>query len=177
MPTDLLALTQSAGITPEARLKLLGLSLRNAQASDDAFLFKLFTEHEETGGISGSTAAQRHMQLRSAFNTQMDYYAATHPSAQFWIVVSQHAGPVGRLYLDRSKPLWNLLDLLLLPPQRGKGYGTALLAWLQDEARLAKAAGIELQVKAKHQRGEALYAAAGFRMVAAGMHHHMVWTV
>jgi ribosomal protein S18 acetylase RimI-like enzyme len=70
-----------------------------------------------------------------------------------------------------------VVDIGFLPEARGRGRGSALLAWAQVAAVVAGAAGIDLHVAAANHRALALYRRLGFRPADDGEGHHlrMVW--
>jgi GNAT superfamily N-acetyltransferase len=64
----------------------------------------------------------------------------------------EHGGPVG----------W-LEELYVVPSQRGRGIGTALLDVVGRRARAAGCGAVELEVDAGHARAARLYTRHGFR--------------
>ena len=71
---------------------------------------------------------------------------------------------VGRLSVDRVADPWYVVDLAVLPPARGRGIATELLARLQVEAAAA-GASIELHVAAGNP-AQRLYQRNGFSVTA-----------
>ena len=97
------------------------------------------------------------------------------------IVTDPPAGiePIGRLYLDRSTPMWHVVDIGFDAAERGKGVGSAMLAWMQESAAAAGAEGITLQVMTSNPRARALYVRSGFAPSGPveGHYEPMAWRV
>lgn len=68
--------------------------------------------------------------------------------------------PGGRLYVDESSHEIRLIDIALLPEQRGHGIGTTLITQLMTRARNTDKT-LSLQVEA-HNRALRLYLRLGF---------------
>jgi ribosomal protein S18 acetylase RimI-like enzyme len=125
--------------------------------------------------------AQKDAFLADQFRLQHHHFASYFSAADFWILErslpSGPRSPIGRLYLDRSAPLWRIIDIGFLPQARGQGIGSALLKWAQACATDAGAAGIDLHVLVSNSRAEKLYRSLGFRIEGdtQGYHRHMEW--
>lgn len=87
-------------------------------------------------------------------------YLTVHPRAEELIVVTGER-PAGRLWLARDADPWVLLDVALLPEERGAGLGTAVLSALTAEADAAGAA-IRLTVRRDNAGARRLYERLGF---------------
>jgi GNAT superfamily N-acetyltransferase len=61
-----------------------------------------------------------------------------------------------------ARPLVNVHDLAVVPEQRGKGIGQALLAAVEDEARKRGCAKLTLEVLEHNTRARAVYEGEGF---------------
>jgi GNAT superfamily N-acetyltransferase len=163
-------------------LAALLLSLRHATDADWPFLQALFAgfQAEEMAQL-GWPQAEIEALLRDQCRLQHHHVVTCFPGADFWIV--EHAdrpgahSPVGRFYLDRSTPLWRIIDIGFLPNARGRGFGSALLKWAQACAADAGAAGIDLHVVVVNWRARQLYQSLGFRAEGEqeGYHQHMTW--
>lgn len=160
-----------------------GLSLRPVRGEDEAFLLRLYagTRADEMAAASWPEAAKSAF-LADQFHLQQAHYTAHFPQQDFWIVERLRPPlrpqPVGRLYVDRSAPLWRVVDISLLPERRGQGTGAALLQWLQGQAGEAGAHGIDLHVMADNPRAQALYRRLGFQVVGEAANHrlYMTWS-
>jgi GNAT superfamily N-acetyltransferase len=163
-------------------LVALRLSLRNAVEADWPFLQALFASFraEEMAHIPWPQA-QKDAFLAEQFRLQHHHFVSYFSDADFWIVErSLRSGldsPVGRLYLDRSTPLWRVVDIGFLPEARGQGFGSKLLKWAQASAMDAGAAGIDLHVLVTNSRAQMLYRSLGFQEEgeSEGYHRRMTW--
>ncbi|MBV9195928.1 MAG: GNAT family N-acetyltransferase [Solirubrobacterales bacterium] len=82
--------------------------------------------------------------------------------------------PIGRLWVDRSESPIHVIDIALLPEQRGRGIGTVLLEQLVGEARRAGKAG-RLRVL-RTNRALSLYRRLGFRVAReADVYAELEW--
>jgi GNAT superfamily N-acetyltransferase len=159
-----------------------GLSLRHPTDADWPFLQALFASFRaEEMALVAWPQAQKDAFLNDQFRLQHHHFVTYFSGADFWIVEcagQPDAGsPVGRFYLDRSTPLWRVVDIGFLPEVRGRGFGSVLLRWAQASARDAGAAGIDLHVVVVNARAQSLYRRLGFQPegAAEGYHQRMVW--
>jgi GNAT superfamily N-acetyltransferase len=163
-------------------LAALGLRLRDAADADWPFLQALFASvRAEEMALLGWPQAHLDALLDDQFRLQHHHLVTHFVGADFWIVERPNSEsadvPVGRFYLDRSTPLWRVVDIGFLPEARGQGRGSALLAWAQVSAVAAGAAGIDLHVAASNHRALSLYRRLGFRCAddTEDYHPRMVW--
>ncbi|WP_352128032.1 GNAT family N-acetyltransferase [Mesorhizobium sp. dw_380] len=137
--------------------------LRPAAEADLPFLSRLYasTRMEELA-VTAWTEAQKSTFLDMQFQAQHAHYHKHYPEAD-WLVV-EHAGQdIGRLYIERWPSQHRIIDIAFLPAHRRKGYGSALLRDLIDEAWLAgKSASIHVE---KNNPARRLYARLGFAIV------------
>ncbi len=158
------------------------LTLRHPTDADWPFLYALFASFraDEMAEVPWSPD-QKDAFLREQFRLQHHHFVSHFAAADFWIVEqSQPSGPdlpVGRLYLDRSRSRWLIVDIGVLPEARGQGLGSALLKWVQASASGAGAAAVDLHVVVTNFRAERLYRSLGFRNegIAEGYHQLVVW--
>ena len=164
------------------RLRELHLSLRPACHADRPFLLTLFASFraEEMARIPWPQD-RKDAFLADQFRLQHHHFVSYFSGADFWIVErslpSAQPSPVGRFYIDRSTPLWRVVDIGFLPDARGQGLGSALLNWAQTQTADAGAAGIDLHVLITNLRAEKLYRSLGFQAQgsAEGHHQRMEW--
>jgi GNAT superfamily N-acetyltransferase len=97
------------------------------------------------------------------FAAQDTYYHASFPQASYDLIMSGER-VLGRLYLDRGKSVWRVIDIALLPEHRGKGIGTQLLTGLLAEAQ-ATAKPVQIHVE-RFNHARRLYDRLGFRQIA-----------
>ncbi len=150
------------------------ISLRPAQASDAALLFRLYasTRAEEMALFQWDEAqAQAFLQMQ--FNMQKRSYEMQFPAAQHSIILMD-GQEVGRLMVDRAPSELLLVDIALLPEVRGHGIGGKLIRELQEEAaREGKA--VRLTV-VRNNPALRLYERLGFVTVGDdGIYLEMLW--
>lgn len=146
-----------------ARSDKAGLGFRAATAADMPFLSRLYasTRMDELA-VTAWTEAQKADFLGMQFQAQHAHYRKHYPEAD-WLVVERARQDIGRLYIERWPSQHRIIDIAFLPEHRGKGYGTALLRDLIDEAWLAgKSASIHVE---KHNPARQLYLALGFAVL------------
>lgn len=150
------------------------LTVRPAQAADEAFLKALYASTREDLQAAAPTPAMLELLMDMQWRAQSGGYRQSFPQAVNLIVEAQ-AAPVGRLMVDRSLVPWRIVDIALLPAARGQGYGAALLRALQKEAAGAGAM-LALSVRLENPQARCLYAALGFASVSSdGLSEQMVW--
>lgn len=111
--------------------------LRPVTPHDEAFLRSVYAgtrEHELS--FLPWTAEQKEAFVNFQFEAQKLDYSRRFPKGEHFIVLVADR-PVGRFWVNRSSTEVRLLDIALLPEERGKGTGTVLLKRLQEEARQA----------------------------------------
>jgi ribosomal protein S18 acetylase RimI-like enzyme len=154
-----------------------GLALRRFTDSDLPFLADLYasTRQEELAPVPWSDA-QKAAFLRWQFDNQHQYYQQYYTTCEFLIVEALGAGGerIGRLYVDRWPAEIRVVDIALRPEHRRRGYGSALLREVMDEAA---AAGLAVTIHVEgHNPAMVLYQRLGFRHVDTnGVYHLMRW--
>lgn len=115
---------------------LRDVTTRRIADSDLDFLDDLYasTRAEEVAASGWPQEAQRQF-LAQQFRFQHRYYQEHHADADFLLLMRQEA-PVGRLYWRSRREGATLVDISLVPPQRGRGMGSALLGLLVAHADL-----------------------------------------
>ncbi|HKE12142.1 MAG TPA: GNAT family N-acetyltransferase [Myxococcota bacterium] len=139
------------------------LKLRPGRIDDALFLRRLYasTREDELSALAWApTQIETFLQLQ--LEAQERHYHAHYPHAQF-DVIEREGTPVGRLVVDRSGSAIHVVDIALLPAQRGAGLGGALLRELQEEAA-AQGRAVMLRV-ARTNPALRLYGRLGFRVV------------
>ena len=138
-------------------------SLRPITAEDDPFLRRLFasTRAEELA-ITGWNDEQKAAFCRMQFDAQSAHYRKHYAGASFDII-ERDGVAAGRLLVWRSGQEILIVDIALLPEQRGAGIGTKFLRELQDEA---KAVGKPLTIHVeRYNPARRLYERLGFKVV------------
>ncbi|RKG98839.1 N-acetyltransferase [Corallococcus carmarthensis] len=125
-------------ISPVKTPPPFALHLRPATPDDDAFLFTLYAStREQQLAAWGWTPAQGEPFLRMQYQAQARHYAAKHPP-EGHAIIERDGAAVGRQWLVRTPAELLLVDVALLPSQRGAGLGTHLLNAMQAEAARAR---------------------------------------
>jgi GNAT superfamily N-acetyltransferase len=122
---------------PDGGVSITELTLRPITADDLPFLLSVFvgTRLEELSQTDWTTE-QKAAFLQQQFSAQHTHYQANYPTARFQVIELQGSA-VGRLYVDRRPDQIRVVDIALLPEQRGHGIGTTLLAAIQGKGRQA----------------------------------------
>jgi ribosomal protein S18 acetylase RimI-like enzyme len=137
--------------------------LKPAGPGDAELLYRIYAStREEELAVVPWDGATKEAFLRMQFQAQDTYYRATWPDASYDLIVSGDE-PLGRLYVERGKAAWQVLDIALLPEHRRKGIGTRLLSDILADATAA-AKPVQIYVErlnpARH-----LYDRLGFRQI------------
>ena len=152
-----------------------GIALRADTPADRPFLRALHAAARlDAPFIAQWPAAQREPFLDSQFQLQDLHYRRHHPRADF-LIVEQGGFAIGRLVLDRGAKDWTVVDIALMPQNRGGGIGAAILGAVLDGARRA-GVPVRLHVETGN-RVRRLYERLGFREVESEFNSHaaMVW--
>lgn len=162
----MLNLVRSSLVRIPEGLAAEGISLRPEQDSDLPFLLGLYhtTRAAELAQVDWSDE-QKQAFVQMQFNAQRHHYRTVLKNVGF-DVIEQHGTPIGRLYSQELATQLHIVDIALVPDQRGRGLGGRLLAALGFYAAQAgKALGIfvEHQNPARH-----LYDRMGFEVIGDG---------
>lgn len=136
------------------------LGLRPINEADLPFLAMLYasTRQEELQATSWP-AQQQQAFLQQQFSAQHHYYQTHIPHAHFDLILRQEQ-PIGRLYLAWEEGVVRLVDIALLPEQRGLGLGSFLIKTLMQTAKQRRLR-IDLHVE-NHNPAYRLYERLGF---------------
>ena len=152
-----------------------GLRFRRQTESDLPFLNRLYAliRQQELAVVPWSDA-QKAAFLESQFRAQHAHYQTYYPNAD-WLVTAHHGEDIGRLYIERWPTQHRIIDIAFVPEHRGKGFGTALLRDLLDEASAAgKTVSIHVE---KLNPAMGLYRRLGFKCVEdKGVYDLMHWS-
>jgi ribosomal protein S18 acetylase RimI-like enzyme len=152
-----------------------GVSLRPERDDDRPFLQKLYgtTREMELQNVPW-TDEQKALFVEMQFSAQTAHYKDAYSDAEFW-VIERDAVPVGRLYLHQQPDDLRIVDIALLPEERGSGLGTEILETIMDEAS-ARGSAVSIHVEMFNPALK-LYDRLGFRHVAdQGVYYLMKWT-
>jgi len=140
------------------------LSLRPTYPNDAAFVYQLAYETmaEHLHAWTWDPGIRHHL-LHMQVQAKNGSYAITHPNAEY-AIVDLDDEPVGRMIIDRSGEFYYLVDITIIPKQRGAGIGTRLVLALCTEAGLMHKK-VRLFVHTTNQRALTLYRRLGFRVI------------
>jgi GNAT superfamily N-acetyltransferase len=82
------------------------------------------------------TEEQRKAFVKMQFAAQHQHYRQQYPDGDFMIILDRDR-PVGRLYVTRLEDQIRIMDITVLPEERGRGVGTSMMRELMDEAAKA----------------------------------------
>ncbi len=145
------------------RAVALGLSFRIEVEKDVSFLTELYgsTRAKELTHVPWTTA-QKAAFLAQQFQAQRSHYRKYYAGA-VWLIVERAGSPIGRLYLDFSSREVRIIDITLAPAARAKGFGTALLQDVIEEATLVgKSVSIHVE---RMNPAFSLYSRLGFQEI------------
>jgi ribosomal protein S18 acetylase RimI-like enzyme len=111
-----------------------GIELRPATHEDRDFLRELYasTRARELAPVPW-TDAEKDAFVAAQFDAQDAAYRGAYPDGEFLVVLEQ-GKPLGRLYVGRLPGELRVIDVTLIPAQRGQGIGTALMRWVIGRA-------------------------------------------
>ncbi len=150
------------------------LSLRPIAKTDEPFLRALYgsTRADELAPLPWSEEQKRAF-LDVQFRAQTDHYQKYYGDGEFRIV-ELDGEPIGRLLLHRTPGEICVVDISLMPDNRGQGIGTSLLRGVLDEA---SGSNRKVTIYVEHfNPAKHLYERLGFRDVeAGGVYDRMEW--
>jgi GNAT superfamily N-acetyltransferase len=148
-----------AFVLPEA-LQSQGFALRREGDPDLPFLIQLYASTRANElAILPWTQNEKNAFLIQQFGAQRKHYYRFYADAAF-DVLWQGERPVGRLYLHERRTRFNVMDIALMPTERGKGLGSAIMLAVQDHAA-AFGKGVDLFVE-RYNPALNLYRRLGF---------------
>lgn len=149
-----------------------GMTLRPEQDGDDPFLLALYrsTREAELAQIDWDEA-QKSAFVQMQFNAQRHHYRHALENVGFDVIL-ENASPIGRLYTQERVTQLHIIDIAVMPAQRGRGIGGLMLQALGYNAALA---GKALGIFVEHQNpARRLYDRLGFEMIQdAGIYIEM----
>ena len=159
-------------MTPQASQVV---ALRPATAEDEGFLYSVYasTREAELAGVDW-TEEDKAAFLWQQFEAQARHYREQYDGAAY-DVIEVDSRPVGRLYVARWADEIRIMDISLLPENRRRGIGTALLRNLLDEAaRTGKWVTVHVE---QFNPARRLYERLGFHRVRnVGVYLLMQWS-
>ncbi len=143
---------------------LQGITARPIADQDLAFLQTLYAStRADEMAATGWPAAQCHEFLAQQFLLQHRYYREHYTDASF-LLLTRGEAPIGRLYWREEGEQASLVDVSLVPAERGRGLGTALMhALIARAARRGQAIVLHVEPDNPARR---LYLRCGFEVIA-----------
>jgi RimJ/RimL family protein N-acetyltransferase len=171
---------QGDGLLPVDAPLVLGLRdppiiLRPEREQDTAFLADLFR------GTAGRDLARMPVDdamkdalLRMQFASQRASYRAQYPMARFDII-EQGGQAIGRIVIDPGTEAGCIVDVALIPAQRNRGLGTAILTGVVEHFAQCERR-VRCQVLAGNEPSLRMFRRVGFRPVDdAPPYLHLEW--
>ncbi len=150
------------------------LTFRPITDADLPFLKLLYASTRQAEMESVPWSKQEKEQfLESQFDAQHQFYQQQFTDASFDLIALDEQ-PIGRLYLDQREDEIRIIDIALIPEQRGKGIGGQLLRDVLDQATNAgKMVRIHVE---KNNPAMNLYQRLGFsKQEDQGVYDLMEW--
>lgn len=136
----------SSNSDPGNESALQGIALRRCTPEDLPFLETLYASTREAElARTGWPEARCRQFVEQQFALQHSYYQTHFAEAQF-LLLHRNGQAIGRLYWWEGAHRAVLVDVILLPQERGRGVGSALLRLLVDRAE-SRGLDIELHVE------------------------------
>jgi ribosomal protein S18 acetylase RimI-like enzyme len=141
------------------------LLLRPETDAERDFCFQLFRDSRPLETFLAHLPAELRVHLmRDQFNAQTQGYRAQAPDAAFSII--EHAGAaIGRIVLDRVRNAISIMDLAIVPAQRSRGFGSAIMRNLIQEGQ-ATGMPVCLTAAVDNTAALRLYTRLGFAVTA-----------
>ncbi|MEA3045639.1 MAG: hypothetical protein QOH47_3477 [Sphingomonadales bacterium] len=131
---------------PIVRAAEFGIGYRPLREEDFAFTAALYSStRTEELMATGWPEEVKQAFLAQQHQAQHLHYQAHYDGAE-WLIVERGGGAIGRVYLHEGETDIRLIDIALLPEQRGAGIGAALIDDLLAWAR-ARGKSVSLHVE------------------------------
>jgi ribosomal protein S18 acetylase RimI-like enzyme len=151
------------------------ITLRPAVEADYDFMRRLYaaTRAEEMEHFPFDEA-QKTAFLDQQFAAQFEHYDVHYPTCERNIILRDDK-PIGRLWVDEWRDQIRLVDIALMPEERGSGVGTMLLRQVLERGTRARKP-VTIHVEA-YNPALRLYERLGFvRVDTNGVYYFMRWT-
>ena len=141
-------------------LSIPGISLRPIVEGDYTFLRALYRSVRDAElAVTGWPEEAKQAFCDSQFHLQDTWYRGQYDGAHF-LLIERATTPIGRIYVHAAENELRLMDIALVPEERGAGLGTRLVEWLLTWGR-ESGRDATLYVEA-HNPARRLYARHGF---------------
>ena len=151
-----------------------GISFRNITDADHPFLRDLYAgvRAAELAPVAWPEEAKRRF-LDEQFALQHQHYLKNYVGADL-LLIEKDGAAIGRVYVYRTPAEIRLMDIALVPAERGLGIGSALLHELMHEARTTSCE-VTLHVEPDNP-AQRLYQRLGFRLIEhRGVYDFLGW--
>jgi ribosomal protein S18 acetylase RimI-like enzyme len=153
---------------------LLNISVRPASDDDVFIMAQLIYATRRDFYQLGLPKATVDMLLQQQYQLQQMSYKSQFPNSRDYILCRQ-AQVIGKLTLAINPEYLHLVDLVLAPEARSKGFGSAVLEALKHDAKV-RLVPIRLSVALDNPRAKALYLQQGFTLISVSdTHESMQW--
>jgi ribosomal protein S18 acetylase RimI-like enzyme len=153
---------------------LLGINVRLANDDDAEVMAALFYSTRPTFYRLRLPQTTVDMLLQQQYQLQQMSYKSHYPSAKDYILLVQ-TQVIGKLTLVTNPQYLHLVDFVITPDIRGKGFGSAVLEALKHDAETLQIP-IRLSVALDNPRAQALYLKQGFIVqTVSETHQSMHW--
>ena len=145
---------------PVREAAALGISYRTMTDGDLPFVAALYaTTRADEIASTGWPPEMQAAFLDQQHHAQHFHYRTAYPDGE-WLLIERDGQPIGRLYLAEQDGMLLLVDISLLPAERGTGLGTAIL----KDLLAAESRPVELHVE-RLNPARRLYERLGFAVV------------
>lgn len=152
----------------------VGLDLRVAEASDEAFMEELFGSAHEYLYTMNVPEQYIAAIVKQQYQLQKNSYKNQWPNAST-LIIRWCGQSIGRIIVYEEQDLLHFIDCAFVPEKRGKGYGTAILRTAQNVAKKHQIL-LKLSVERHNLRARKLYLSLGFKVVEEKESHEiMTW--
>ena len=140
------------------------MTLRPEREDDQAFRYELFRVSRPPEWDMVQLDPQLREQLdRHQFAAQTSSYRTQFAKARFDII-ELDGERIGRIVVDRPGNELHIVDQAIVPAQRNRGIGTAIMRALLEEARVANIP-VRLEVSSENDPSMRLYRRLGFAAI------------
>lgn len=152
----------------------IGLSVKAANTSDSLFMAQLFYSTKTFFYELGLPSEVVETMLEQQYRLQEASYREQYPNANTYILF-YHQQAVGKVMLDISEYRIHLIDFIIIPSMRERGFGSAILAAIKQEA-MKRHLPVGLSVESENTQAKKLYLQHGFKLESySGAYESMLW--
>jgi ribosomal protein S18 acetylase RimI-like enzyme len=151
------------------------IAYRPETEADAPFVYSLYAStREEEMKVVPWTDEEKEAFVRMQYRAQTTSYRANYPDAHF-MIIQRDGADIGRLYISRIPGEVRIMEITLIPEQRGNGLGGAILRGILGEAE-GRGEAVSIHVE-NFNPALRLYQRLGFRKIDEhGVYYLMEWT-